>query len=260
MTNQSPLPINNPELVTSSADYLAGFLNTGGKTKIFGPVGLLAGSAPGSLDKAKKLASFNHTYTLNPTDSTNATLAIGAANLSDDVTSAGISNGTIGIHATADLASGNIVLTDNPLSTLSVLGLSVGATLVHAESDASYVFGDTHGTLSGAASFGDLTISGGLIGKTLTFKGDAAANTILFHNSTVTITLDRQILSDFDPPGATAPSAAALQPVTPTVLPNRITTDAITISLNKAEVFGQTVSGMITFGETSASLFPPLHS
>ena len=79
--------------------------------------------------------------------------------------------------------------------------------------------------------------------------GDAAANTILYQSSTVTITLDKQTLSDFLPPSTVAP-----------IGPNRITTDAIDISLNNAHLGGQTLSGDIALGETSASLFPPLHA
>ena len=61
--------------------------------------------------------------------------------------------------------------------------------------------GPNRGFVAGDASFGSLTISGSLVGfKTLKFSGDAAANTVLFHSSTVTITLDKRTLSDFLPP------------------------------------------------------------
>jgi hypothetical protein len=141
------------------------------------------------------------------------------------------------------------VLTGNLSSTLSLLGLSASATLIHSESDASYVLGPDRGSPSGDASFGSLTIGGTLIGKTLTFTGHATANAVLYHSSTVTITLDRQVLSDFLPPSA----GAAVQS-------NRITTDAVSIFLHDAPVFGKTISGSITLGETSASLFPLLHA
>ena len=39
-----------------------------------------------------------------------------------------------------------------------------------------------------------------------------------------------------------------------------ITTDALDIHLNNAHLFGRAISGDITFGVTSASLFPPLHA
>jgi hypothetical protein len=97
-------------------------------------------------------------------------------------------------------------------------------------------------------NFGSITISGSLVGfKTLTFSGHAAANTVLFHSSTVTVTLDKQTLSDFLPPVA---AGAA-----PRVLANRITTDALDIQLNKAPLLGQTITGDIRLGETSATHF-----
>lgn len=88
-----------------------------------------------------------------------------------------------------------------------------------------------------------------LIGKTLKFSGDAAANTILYHSASVTVTPDQQTLSDFLPPSA--PTAIA---------PNQITTDALDIHLTNAHVFGKTISGDILFGQSSASLFPPVHA
>ena len=131
-------------------------------------------------------------------------------------------------------------------ATLVLLGLSVSATFIHSKSSASYVFGPNQGFLAGDASFGSLTIGGSLIGgETLTFSGDVAANTVLFRSSTVTITLDKQTLSDFLPPVTTA--------AVPPVSPNRITTDALDIQLNKASVGGQTITGDIRLGESSAT-------
>jgi hypothetical protein len=91
--------------------------------------------------------------------------------------------------------------------------------------------------------------AGALIGETLTFSGDAAANTILYRSPSVTITLDKQMLSEFLPPSASSPTG-----------PNQITTDALDIHLNNAHLFGRTISGDITLGVTSAALFPPLHT
>jgi hypothetical protein len=96
--------------------------------------------------------------------------------------------------------------------------LDVRASFIHSESSASYVFGPDRGFLAGDASFGSLTISGALIGKTVTFSGTAAADTVLYSSPTETITLDKQTVSDFLPPSDTG------------VGPNRITRDALDIS------------------------------
>jgi hypothetical protein len=236
-------------LVLSSADDLSGYLDVGSHQTSFGPVGLASGAAPPAFHQTKKIAAFDRTYNLDSTDPNRPTLQINATKLVSTASSSGLGIDSVSTQATSDFASANILLTDNPLYALGILGLSVSATFIHSEASASYVFGANHGFLSGDASFGSLTISGGLIGKTLTFAGDAKANTILFQSSSVTITLDKQIQSEFLPPSPATPTAA-----------NRITTDALDIHLNNAHLFGKTISGDITLGETSAGLFPPLHA
>jgi hypothetical protein len=245
--NKVPQAIFSP-LVLSSANSLSGYLDVGSHQTSFGPVGLVSGAAPPAFHQTQKIDAFDRTYNIDPTDSNHPTFQINATKLVCATNSSGLGIDSVSTQATSDFASANILLTDNPPFSLGVLGLSVSATFIHSASSASYVFGANHGFLSGDASFGSLTISGGLIGKTLTFAGDAKANTILFQSSSVTITLDKQIRSEFLPPS----------PATPTT-PNRITTDALDIHLNNAHLFGRTISGDTTFGETSASLFPPLH-
>jgi hypothetical protein len=248
MNNVSSPPMFSQQ-VLSSADALSGYLDGGSSQASFGPVGLVSGAAPPAFHQTKKLATFDDTYSVGATAASQSTLQIHATNLINSASSTGLGIDSIGTQASSEIGSANIVLTDNLSTTLSILGLSLSATLVHSDSDASYVFGPNRGFLGGDASFGSLTIGGSLIGKTLTFAGGAAANTILYHSSTVTITLDKQTLSDFLPPSTVAP-----------IGPNRITTDAIDISLNNAHLGGQTLSGDIALGETSASLFPPLHA
>jgi hypothetical protein len=96
-------------------------------------------------------------------------------------------------------------------------------------------------SVTGNASFGSLNLSGALLGKTLTFSGDAAPNTVLFSSPTVTVTLDRQTVSDLISSG-----------LTKTLTPVGITTQAIDISLHDATLFGRSVSGDITIGQASA--------
>jgi hypothetical protein len=239
------------ELVLSSADDLSGNLDVGNHRTSFGPVGLASGGAPPAFYNIRKIGAFDHSYNLNSPALSGPVLRIDTRNLVDSASSRGSGIDSISTAATSDAGSAHILLTNNLFSALSLLGLAISAGFMHSESSASYVFGANRGFLGGDASFGSLSIGGALIGKTLTFAGDAKANTILFHNSSVTITLDKQVLSDFLPPSlATAASTD----------PNRITTDAIDIHLNQAHLFGKTISGDITLGETSASLLPPLHA
>lgn len=236
-------------LLQSTADSLSGSLQVGNHVTSFGPVGEVAGTAPPAFHQTKKIGQFDHSYDLNPPLLLAPTLRIDTTNLVNNVVSRGIGVDTLGADATANIGSATILLTDGWLATPILLGLSATATFIHSKSAASYVFGPNRGFLAGDASFGSLSISGSLVGgKTLTFSGDAAPNTVLFHNSTVTITLDKQTLSDFLPP--VAPGA-----VIPPLLANRITTDALDIQLNKASLFGQTITGDIRIGETSATYF-----
>jgi hypothetical protein len=233
-------------LVLSSADGLSGQLDVGSHQTSLGPVGLASGAAPPAFHQTKKIGAFDHSYNLNGTDPDHETLQIDATKLNSTASSSGLGIDSVSTQATSDFSSANILLTDSTPFALAVLGLAVSANFIHSESSASYVFGPNRGFLSGDASFGSLLIGGALIGKTLIFAGDAKANTILFKSLSVTITLDKQVRSEFLPPSAAAP--------------NRITTDALDIHLTNAHLFGKTITGDITLGETSASLFPPLHA
>ncbi len=124
------------------------------------------------------------------------------------------------------------------------------ATGIRSGSDSSFIFGPNAGTLAGDASFHSLKITGALLGgDTLTFSGNAKANTVLYESSTVTITLDEQTLQ--------LPGAATSGIIGPT-----ITTDAIDIHLNQATFAGQTITGNFDIGQSSASyaLTPHAHA
>ena len=235
--------------VSSSADSFSGSLDADGFKTTIAPFARVSGAAPPAYDHTKTVASFDKFYDLTPAESNNLSLQVQATHLVDTAHSAGIGVDEIGASGTADLRSANFGLTGNPLPTLSSLGLSVAATGVHSESNSSFVFGPNQGSLTGDASFHSLTITGALVGgKTLTFSGDAAANTVLYSSSTVTITLDEQIL--LLPPAATGGVTS-------------ITTDAIDIRLNDAKFDGHTISGDFVIGQSSASyalmLMHPYH-
>jgi hypothetical protein len=250
-------------LIIASANDIIGSVTAGSSTTLFGPVGAVNGSAPPAGTQTNKIASFERSYKLDPAAAAHATLAIDAKNLVDSVSSPGIGVDTIGLQSTSDIAALSLDLVANPLSALAILGLSLSATLIHSDSNASYIFGVNRGFLGGDASFGSFSIGGALIGKTLTFAGDAGANTVLFKSPSVTITLDKQVLSDFLPPVTPVTPGGPIIPVSgpqPVInLPNRLTTDAIDIQLNNAKIFGTTYSGDITIGQTSATLVPTFH-
>ena len=232
--------------IKSSADGLSASLRFANHRTLSGSVNLASASSPPAFQQTSTMAAFDHTYNLDPTDPNHPILQIEATNLVSVADASGPAVDSLGADGAADLASANILLTDNPRFAAGILGLSVSATFVHSESFASYIFGANHSFFGGAASFGSLTIGGALIGQTLTFAGEAAPNTVLFQSPFVTITLDKQVQSDVLPNASTTPS--------------RMTTYALDIHLDKAHLFGHTISGDITLGATSASLTAPRHA
>jgi hypothetical protein len=237
------------KLVSSLADSFSGNLDADGFTTTFSPFDLVSGAAPPAYDYTRTLAAFDKTYDLTPAEANSPTLdqansltlEMQATHMVDTASSAGIGVDSIGANGAANLASANFVLADNLLSTLSVLGLSVEASGIHSDSNSSLVSGPNEAVLSGDASFQSLTVTGALVGgKTLTFSGDAAANTVLYSSSTVTITLDAQTL--LLPPAATSG-----------IIGPSITTDAIDIRFNDAKFGGHTISGDFAIGQSSAS-------
>ena len=120
------------QLLLSSADSLSGYLDVGGSQTSFGPVGQAAGAAPPAFHQTRRIAAFEHTYGGDAVGANRATLQIDATNLVNTANSAGLGVDAVSTQATSDLGSANIVLTANPLNTLSMLGLSVSATLIHS--------------------------------------------------------------------------------------------------------------------------------
>jgi hypothetical protein len=235
------------ELVSSSADSFSGNLDADGFPTTIAPFAPVSGAAPPAYDDTSRIASFDHTYDLTPAESNTLSLTMQATDMVNKAESPGIGVDEIGASGAADLGSASFVLADSRLATLSELGLKVEATGVHSGSDSSFVFGPNEGFLGGDASFHSLTVTGALVGgKTLTFSGDAAKDTVLYSSPTVTITLDDQRLL--------LPPAASSGIIGPT-----ITTDAIDIQFNHAKFAGQTITGDFDIGQSSASyaLMPP---
>lgn len=229
------------DLVSSSADSFSGMLDADGFPTAIDPFAEALGSGPPAYDVTNKFSSFDKTFDLTPGESNDLSLEMQATHMVNSADSAGICVDEIGASGRADLGTANFLLTDNPLPTLSVLGLSVEATGVHSDSYSSLVFGSNEGFLGGDAGFKSLTVSGALVGgKTLTFSGDAAPDMVLYKSSTVTITLDSQTLL--------LPPAAASGMIGPS-----ITTDAIDIRFNDAKFGGHTISGDFAIGQSSAS-------
>jgi hypothetical protein len=235
-------------IVSSSADSFSGLLNADGFTTTIDPFAPVSGSAPPAYDDTRRIASVDQTYDLTPAEANTLSLTMQATKMVNQAQSPGIGVDEIGATGKSDLGSANFVLADTPGPTQppTILGLSVQATGIHDDSNSSFVFGPHVGSLAGDASFHSLKVTGALVGgDTLTFSGKAAPDTVLYHSSTVTITLDDQHL--------------LLPPATSGIIGPTIITDAIDIQLNHATFAGQTISGNFDIGQSSASyaLIPP---
>jgi hypothetical protein len=235
------------KLVSSSADSFSGSLTADGFTTTVDPFAEVSGAAPPKYDHRRRVASVDHMYELTPSESDDLSLEMQARRMFNRAHSPGFGVDDIGASGDADFRTAHMLLTDTIGTTgPTVLGLSVEATGIQSDSTSSFVFGPNQGTLAGDARFGSLEISGALVGgKTLTFSGDAAPNTVLYSSSTVTITLDEQRLL--------LPPSAAGGVVGPTIF-----TNAIDIQFNGAKFAGNTISGHFDIGQSSAG-YPLIH-
>ncbi len=199
------------------------------------------------------MPSANQTVPIVPGSIPDPTLFARETGIKSHAASGGFGVDFISAEGDASLKSDSLTLMDIPPPPVVLAGsgpfpqpfLSVSATGIASSATWSEVF-PGHISVFGAASFGSLTISGSLVGyQTLTFSGNAANDTVLYDKNGVTITLDQQLVSELISCG----------PMGCTVTPYGITTDAIDISLLKANVGGHIVSGDIILGQSRAD--PP---
>lgn len=234
--------------IASSAYGLSVDLMLANRTVQYGPVGNVAGGAPPAYDETRTAARASGTLAFGPGSSINPTLQIDAADIATRAASQGFGVDFVSAHGGANISSVGLVLATNPrppIGLLGLLGLSLSATDVHSTADFSTLFGANHNFATGDASFGSLTLGGSLIGSTLTFSGQAAANTILFSNATSTVTLDKQLPASIISCTINVGCANA---------PASITTDAIDIHLHNARLFGGVISGDVVVGQSFAGL------
>lgn len=241
-------PFPSP-LADSAANALAGNLKFGGKSAGLGPVAQVIGFGPPAYDHTGGIAHYHKALGLAPSNPLRPSLLMDENGVTTEAISGGIGVDAESSHGEATIGSAMFLLTDNPgrLAIASVLGLAVMGSDIQVSANFSEVFGVSQHFVNGAASFGALTISGGLIGKTLTFSGDAAPNTVLFSSPTVTVTLNKQVVNDLISVG---------NPLT--VSPQGISVAAIDISFHDAHFLGMPLSGDLIIGQASAGMAPIL--
>jgi hypothetical protein len=97
---------------------------------------------------------------------------------------------------------------------------------------------------AGTASFGALSLSGSLVGgKTLTFSGAAPANTVLYDDDFMTVTLNQQIVT------GTIDCAPTCQ-----FVPKAMTANAIAVQMHKEPIAGRPAAATIYVGMAEAQI------
>jgi hypothetical protein len=238
---------NATPFISSSAYALSVDLTFSRATTRYGRIASVSGSAPPPYDEQDTTVRLSNTLVLDPGNLINPILLITATDIAARAVSPGFGVDFISASGQASLASVGLLLTNNPpplLDLPSILGLSLSATDIRARADFSVVFPNRN-FATGSASFGSLTLGGALVGRTLTFAGGAPANTVLFSNDAVTVTLDEQAVAEL---------ISCTVGVGCTTNPVGITTGAIDIRLHNASLFGGMVSGDIIIGQSFAGL------
>jgi hypothetical protein len=119
--------------------------------------------------------------------------------------------------------------------------LTLSARHIGSTADFSLVV-PRHSLATGSASFDHLVVDGSLVGnQRLEFTGDSDKDTYLYQSPRVTIILNRQVLVGLISCGPTC-----------IFTPNRITTYAVDIVLDHADLDGRIVSGEIRLGRADA--------
>ena len=243
----APVIPASPTVASSAYGFSANLAFAGAYTSA-GPTAAVAGEGPPAYDKIKTAASTQRQWNLNQQSRINPVLTLSASILASEVSAPGIGVDAASASGKTTLGSINLVVSDNPLAPgiAGVLGLSVMATDVQSASHVGVVFPD-RAFATGTASMGSLTISGALIGRALSFSGNAAPNTVLFRSPTVTVTLNKQVV-----PGPLSGPTADPRSNPTLALPTAITTEAIDISLHEAKLFSLPADGDIVIGESHA--------
>jgi hypothetical protein len=232
----------------SSAFGISASLTSEGSTTGIGPIAPVQRVAPPAYDHKAIVPSFSQTVGIAAGSQEVGTLEITAGALRSHVASSGFRIDNISAQADSTIGAAQFTLQLYPpppgaMTPFPQSLLSLSASKIAAAASGNEVFPQP-ATVSGAASIGKLTVSGSLIGgKTLTFSGTPAKNTVLYSDDAVTITLNQEV-------------AAGLISCGPTCIftPTGITTDTIAIHLHNVNLFGHPVSGDILVGQSRAQL------
>jgi hypothetical protein len=232
-------PVMAGSLDASMADALSGRFVADDDLTTLPAVAPTQGSAPPSYNHKDALPDYAKVLNIARTP---AALYAHLTGVWDHVMGSGFGVDNHVSEGDASIATAALMLNLNPPPpTAGTVPLLISATGVHASASYSVVPRST--LVSGTASFGELIITGSLLGgMTLTYSGTPPENYLLFSNAEVTITLNEQV--------ATTVTCAVGQECT--VNPGGIHVEAVHVALTKADIFGRIVSGDFFLGEAQA--------
>jgi len=227
----------------SYVDALQGSFTSQGTGTLIQPVGRTgySGGAPYSTHSSVLL--FDEAIGLVSKGAIIGEAAIEATGMAMHASNAA-SHGALTVEADTTIASAEVLLnllpptgpTPPPLLKLTASGISNTLTDVQTLPLPSVQTGITH--------FTTLTLTGSLVGgKTLTFTGDAPANTVLYDDQYLTVTLNQQIVT-------------GMIECTPTCtfVPLQMAANAIAIQMNKEPIAGKPANGNFFIGQTLVTL------
>ena len=237
-----------PPAAASTAYGIYAQFRRDGSTVSFGPLAEIAGRAPPAYDDTVAAGHVHETVPIVAGPLPAPSLFVDAADFTSHVASGGF--GVASISAEADAVAKRLtlalMLNPPPVATAAqpiqpAPFLTLTADTIKSTADFTLVVPGTR-TAVGSALLGNLVVRGSLVGnQQLRFSGAAGKDTLLYQSPQLTITLNQEI-----PVGLISCGLVCI------FTPSSITTYALDVVLDHADLFGRIVSGEILIGMAHA--------
>jgi hypothetical protein len=238
-------PASAQGMPASSAAGLYGLLASQGTGTATGRIGSTSGHGAATYSRYASVPLFSEALGIISKGNLIGEMALVTSGIVAHASSTGTKGATVQTEADTSVASVSVQLTLLP--TTAVPTPAPLLTLTASNVTASVTDTRTLPAVStpvGTASFGALSLSGSLVGgKTLTFSGVAPANTVLYDDAYMTVTLNQQVVTgSID--------------CTPTCqfVPQSMTANAIAVQMHKEPVAGKPATGDIFIGMNEAQI------
>ena len=246
LTTIATCPAAAVSLDASAADALSAQFVANAFLTTLSAVAPVEGSVPPSYDKQNSLPTYYTILHIADTKANDTAFYVQLNGVVDRAKGSGIGVDSYGSEGDSKIATAALSLNlypPPPAEVVPLVPLQISASAVQGSASYSVVV-PRPPHVSGTASFSNLIITGSLVGgQTLTYSGTPPANTVLFRNAEVTITLNEQL---------TAATATCIVSQGCTVTPAGIYVNAVHVSLRRASVFGRIVSGDFFLGHAQA--------